>query len=495
MIFPIGRETITARFPWVTALLLAANTVLFFGTWPTEKAFLSARWPDAPLVTEAKALASLAMDEGSALPGDLRTRLEDLRAQPRFPDDEADGIFKTIDKTFDYLPPLKRPDWDLRYASYLKVRKEVTDQGVPWRSVLDRYVLRSDDPLRPRLFTHFWVHAGYLHFLVCMFFLWMAGAHMEESWGGVLTLLIYAAGGLAAATAVVYILPGAPWVLVGSSGAVAALMGGMLSRQAGSSVRFFYALGVAYGVFSLPAWSTLFLWLPAVYRMDWFTDGRLGGAAAHWFHGAGFLTGFFLGALAGLARGREGASGSGDSPRLLDHRAERAGRLLKEGRLQEAQDNYRAVLSVDHSHLPALLGLLATQDQLQQEEDAARTSVKVIRTSLELGRGQLAEETFRKWTMRLFQTRLPPQERLQLAQNLETMQLWREALAYYRSVLEQAKDTPFAGKALFSSGKVLKDQLKKPDDAAAMFRQLLDPPYDVEWRLLAEGELRLLGKL
>ena len=490
---PIGRETILARFPWATVLLASFSALCFLGTWPRETAFLSARRPDSFLVRQARTLVSLASDNGSNLPADLRVRLEDLRTRPQFPDEETDSIFQSIQNNYEYLNTFKRPDWGLQYAAYLDARKKLSDEQVPWRSVLDRYVFRSNDPLWPRLGTYFWMHAGALHLLVCLYFLWLAGSHMEEVWGSITTVLIYLSGGAVSAAAVWYLLPGEGWVLVGATGAASALLGALLVRRWTEPMRFFYTLGVTYGVFSVPAWTCLFIWAYAVYHIDWLTGGRLNGSAAAWLHGAGFAWGLAVGWPAGLRlRGKEGDSEA--SPILLDQRVKKAGRLFKEGKAEESRGILNKVLEADPGHLAALQELMAVQEYLQHPDDAGRTAVKIIRTALEEGRGQLADEVFRRWSLRFFQVKLSPQDQLSLAQSLESLQMWREALAYYRSVVDQVPETSFAGKALFASAKIHKDYLRKTDDAAQLLRRLLDPPYDLEWRALAEAELRIIMK-
>jgi membrane associated rhomboid family serine protease len=491
MIFPIGRDTLAVRFPWATALLLLLSGVCFTVTWPREQAFRSAR-AGGPLVVEARALASLALDGGSTLPAEARTRLEDLRASPAFPDDEADVLLRSIEKTFDHLPTLRRHDWNPRYAAYLKAKKEVDARGVPWRSPLDGLSLRSQDPLWPRLASHPWAHAGWAHLLCTLFFLWLAGSHLEEKTGFLGILFLFAAGVAASALTVRAVLPGGDWVLLGGAGAAAALVGYLAARRPGEPVRCFYFLLVANGVFSPPAWAALVLWVPAALQAGRLSEGRVEGLAGHVFQGAGLAVGVAAALAARLLFKKSATDEPGGV--ALDRRVEAAARLAGQGKVEAARDACLAVLGARPDHIGALQGLLAAHETLKEEDAAGRAAARIIKAALDQGRGQLAEETFRRWSLKLFQTKLTAQERAGLAQNLETMGLLREALAYHRSVVEQNPSTPFAAKALFASAQIHKT-LKKPDEAVQALRQLLDPPYDVEWRGLAEGELRALGKL
>jgi membrane associated rhomboid family serine protease len=345
-------------------------------------------------------------------------RLEDLRADAHFPDQDTDAIIESIEKHFEYLNTFKRPDWDRRYALYADARQALEKKNVPWRSVLAPYVFRSDDSFGPALGTHFWIHAGPLHLLLCLFFLWLAGSHMEETWGSLVTFLTYVGGGLASATAVHFAMPGGEWTLLGGTAAVSALMGGLMVRAFSQPIRFFYILGVTYGVFTLPAWTSLPVWAAAVAHIGWFTDGRLDGLPAALFHGTGFVWGMAVGGLTGLGRGREEASSGSDVPFLLTRRVDKAADLFKTGKRAEARDLCQGVLEADPTHLPAMKELIAIHESLQDEDSAARVAIRIIRTALEQGQGQLAEETFRKWSLRLFQAKVPPQESLIIGKNL-----------------------------------------------------------------------------
>jgi membrane associated rhomboid family serine protease len=90
------------------------------------------------------------------------------------------------------------------------------------------------------LFTHMFLHGGYLHVLVNMLFLWIFGANVEDRMGRLGFLLFYLASGVAAAYVFAYTsgpaLSGMP--LVGASGAVYGVMGAFLMLYPLEEIRF-----------------------------------------------------------------------------------------------------------------------------------------------------------------------------------------------------------------------------------------------------------------
>jgi len=64
-----------------------------------------------------------------------------------------------------------------------------------------------------------------------------------------------------------------------------------------------------------------------------------------------------------------------------------------------------------------------------------------------------------------------------------------DAATFYRSIIEKRKDSPFRGKALFAAGQILNKRLRKPEEAAVYFQQLLQQPHVVDWGHLAQAEL------
>lgn len=146
------------------------------------------------------------------------------------------------------------------------------------------------------LLTYQFLHAGWLHLLGNMLFLYLAGPHVEDRWGPWVFLGFYLTAGVVAALfwAVRYPDIGVP--LVGASGAIAGVMGAFLICFATSRIRFFYWFFIAWGTFEAPAWLMLPLWLVMEVlsgrAMDVVADG--GGGVAHWAHVWGFIFGMIV---------------------------------------------------------------------------------------------------------------------------------------------------------------------------------------------------------
>jgi membrane associated rhomboid family serine protease len=91
-----------------------------------------------------------------------------------------------------------------------------------------RHGLVPDDPTVATAFTSMFLHAGWLHLLGNMLFLWLFGPNVEDSLGRVRFLAFYLVGGLIASAAQIAVDPSSTVPLVGASGAISALMGAYL---------------------------------------------------------------------------------------------------------------------------------------------------------------------------------------------------------------------------------------------------------------------------
>lgn len=75
------------------------------------------------------------------------------------------------------------------------------------------------------LFTHMFLHGGWVHFLSNMWILFIFGDNVEDRMGSFRYLVFYILGGLAAAITQAFIDPTSQVPAIGASGAIAAVMG------------------------------------------------------------------------------------------------------------------------------------------------------------------------------------------------------------------------------------------------------------------------------
>jgi tetratricopeptide (TPR) repeat protein len=131
-----------------------------------------------------------------------------------------------------------------------------------------------------------------------MWFLWLAGAILEDTWGRVIYPIFYLVAGAAALQFHAWLNPGSLAATLGASGAVAALMGAFLVRFPTTKIEVAVILGLrsitnlalVKGIrFKAAAFWLLPLWL----LMEVFSGALFGtySGVAHWAHVGGFVFG------------------------------------------------------------------------------------------------------------------------------------------------------------------------------------------------------------
>ena len=135
------------------------------------------------------------------------------------------------------------------------------DWGVVPRFVTDYFDNPGDYPYRVLFtpITAMFIHGGWFHILGNMLFLWVFGDNVEDAIGHVSYLFFYVLGGIAAATAQIWVDTGSAVPMVGASGAIAAVLGGYVVLYPRATVAavifpfFFWA-------FPVPAFVLIGLW-------------------------------------------------------------------------------------------------------------------------------------------------------------------------------------------------------------------------------------------
>jgi len=161
---------------------------------------------------------------------------------------------------------------------------------VQWSFVPARF---TADPLGqlPTLFTSMFMHAGWLHILGNMLYLWIFGDNIEDRFGHFKFLAFYIICGLVATFAHMVFNLGDTIPSLGASGAIAGVLGAYIVLFPGARVRVLFGLILI----PLPAVIVIGFW---ILLQIFYGVGSLGSAAeaevAYMAHIGGFFAGVVL---------------------------------------------------------------------------------------------------------------------------------------------------------------------------------------------------------
>ena len=142
------------------------------------------------------------------------------------------------------------------------------------------------------ILTAMFMHAGWLHILGNMLFLWVFGPAIEDVMGSGRYLFFYLLGGLAATAAQVLIDPSSTIPNLGASGAIAAVMGAFLITYPRDRIRTVLLLGWFIRITVIPAIVLVGFWflLQLISQVGALAATDQGGVA-YMAHIGGFLFG------------------------------------------------------------------------------------------------------------------------------------------------------------------------------------------------------------
>jgi membrane associated rhomboid family serine protease len=148
------------------------------------------------------------------------------------------------------------------------------------------------------LFTHMFLHAGWLHVLGNMLFLWVFGESVEDILGHGKYLLFYLLCGVVAGLTQTLIDPGSRVPIVGASGAIAGVMGAYLVKFPRTQVKMLTWFIFIF-TFDVPAWVMLIYWFGIQLfggygSVGGASQGASQGGTAFFAHIGGFVAGILL---------------------------------------------------------------------------------------------------------------------------------------------------------------------------------------------------------
>jgi len=153
-------------------------------------------------------------------------------------------------------------------------------------------VVNLRSPVAPAmtLLTSMFLHAGWMHLIGNMWFLFIFGDNVEDRFGHLRYLLIYLLSGVAAGLVHVISAPNSVTPTIGASGAIAGVMGSYLLLYPRARVIALIPLGLLTRVMPVPAVFFLGFWFLIQLVFGLVEHPGMGGVA-WWAHVGGFATG------------------------------------------------------------------------------------------------------------------------------------------------------------------------------------------------------------
>ncbi len=161
---------------------------------------------------------------------------------------------------------------------------------------INRWALVPADVVAGRhlitVITSMFLHAGWLHIIGNMVFLWAFGPQLEDVMGAFGYLIFYLLGGIAATAAQVAVDPFVHIPSLGASGAIAAVMGGFLITFPGDRIRTLVIIFIFFDIALIPSILVIGLWFitQLFSALGSLTEVQTGGVA-YMAHVGGFIFG------------------------------------------------------------------------------------------------------------------------------------------------------------------------------------------------------------
>src|SRR5579863_9183113 len=142
--------------------------------------------------------------------------------------------------------------------------------------------------------TAMFMHAGWMHILGNMVFLWAFGPEIEDAMGRLRYLAFYLLSGLTASVAQIAAMPGSTVPNLGASGAIAGVMGAFLITYPRDQIRTLVLFGWFTRITVIPAALLIGLWflIQLISQVGTVADAQTGGGGvAYVAHVGGFIFG------------------------------------------------------------------------------------------------------------------------------------------------------------------------------------------------------------
>jgi membrane associated rhomboid family serine protease len=349
-------------------------------------------------------------------------------------------------------------------------------------SIRHRLAFYPAHPTVTSYITANFLHSGFLHIIGNMWFLWLAGFILEDTWGRIIYPSFYMLAGAVAMLVHAWTNPGSYVATLGASGAVAGLMGAFLSRFPNMKIEMIWI----FGIFRSSRFKAAAYWLLPAWLLMEILYGSLFGAAsgvAHWAHVGGFVFGAAVGygiRLSGLEQAAE--QGIQEKIAWVSHPLlAEANEELEHGKLDDAETNLRKLLAEKPDSVEAYRMLqqiywrrsdkvkhLATLEKLVElaaKEKDSEESLRVFQDFKAAGGGPLSAATW-----------------LDLCRLIEDAEDLHRAVSEYEELAVAHPDQKQALLANMAAGRLCLKRLNQPQRALKFYQAAASSPVPhLDW--------------
>lgn len=462
MLIPLKHENMSGRrWPIITIALIILNVLAFLGThWKidqqtsesvpvkTHLILLSAMHPELQKSPEVQKYIGYIEEKNP----NLFAKLKDFN---RRPEDGWDARIRLEDD-----PTHLQDEMDSLSQQFMELEKS---------SILDHYAYVPAHPTAISYLTANFLHAGWLHIIGNMWFLWLAGFILEDTWGRPIYTVFYLLAGVFALVVHGIFNSGSLVPTLGASGAVAALMGAFLARFPKMKIEMAWIFGlVRMYRFQAAAYWLLPLWL----LMEVFYGSLSGssGGVAHWAHVGGFVFGAVVGHVIRVS-GLENIAEQGIQEKIswVSHPLlAEANELMEKGQLNPAAEALNKYLKEQQESIEAYRMLQQIYWRMNNQP-AYRTALVKLCTLLL--KGQDKEEALRVFEE--FKTSgadpLPAASWLEVCRLLEDQQQLPRAVEEYEALAAAHPAEKQSLLAQIAAGRICLKRLHEPTKALRFY--------------------------
>jgi membrane associated rhomboid family serine protease len=450
------------RWPVVTIAIIALNAICFLAThWTIEREsqqmgevrqhiiLLAAAHPNTPMTAAEQKL--------------------------------VDSFRKSQGKVWNLLgSPTHTPinAWDMEIRSWTDERceEEMTllagqfDQ-MQANSILGHYAFYPSRRVPISYLTANFLHGGWMHLIFNMWFLWLAGGILEDTWGRPLYSAFYLISGVAALWGYSLAYPNGLIPVIGASGAIASLMGAFLARFPKTKIQlgfFYWILRPRLYRFSAPAYAVLPLWL-GMQLLSGVLAGESGGVA-YWAHIGGFGFGLIM-ALVLRYSGIEQKADQAIQDKVgwsADPRIVKSTDLVEKQEFDAAVRELQALIAEKPGSLDAYEMLPSVYLRKGDTKSYLEALESVCQLHMKLHNAEAAWQDYEDY-VHAGGTKMPAASWLELCRHAENMQQWERAASEYEKLAEAWPEDRTAVLALISSGRIQLKQLHQPQQALRLY--------------------------